>query len=152
MAKAAVADKEERKTIEQEEPQGVILAPPPDANSIAQIVKPVNPSEQIVTNRDISHLPEFTTQEVASIFFQRSAGWLRWIDRRGLLYKDATGRTVEVKRLGDPINGMKRYTLADIETIARILHQNDVISPSRMIIALQLVHLIALGYNAIPVE
>ena len=35
---------------------------------------------------------------------------------------------------------------------ARILHQNGVISASRLTIALQIIHLIAIGYGVIPVE
>lgn len=144
--------KKERKKIEKEVPQDIQIRLPLDPNSVAAIVVPLNPMLPVVTEVDISNCPTFSTQEVASVFFQRSAAWFRWIDRRGLLDRDSLGRTVKVMRLNDPMNGMKRYTLADIEMTARILHQNGLISSSKLTIALQLVHLIAIGYGVIPVK
>jgi len=144
--------KKERKKIEKEIPQDIQIRLPLDPNSVAAIVVPLNPSLPVVTELDISNCPTFSTQEVASVFFQRSAAWFRWIDRRGLLDRDSLGRTVKVMRLNDPTNGMKRYSLADIEMTARILHQNGMISSSKLTITLQLVHLIAIGYGVIPVK
>jgi hypothetical protein len=141
-----------KKKVEREIPQDVQVRLPLDPNTVNKIVVPLNPSLPVVTDLDISNCPTFSTQEVASVFFQRSAAWFRWIDRRGLLDRDALGREVKVMRLNDPDNGMKRYTLADIEMTARILHQNGVISASRLTIALQIIHLIAIGYGVIPVE
>ncbi len=141
-----------KKKAEREIPQDVQVRLPLDPNTVNKIVVPLNPSLPVVTDLDISNCPTFSTQEVASVFFQRSAAWFRWIDRRGLLDRDALGREVKVMRLNDPDNGMKRYTLADIEMTARILHQNGVISASSLTIALQIIHLIAIGYGVIPVE
>ena len=144
--------KKEKKKVEKEIPQDVQIRLPLDPNSVAAIVVPLNPTLPVVTELNISNCPTFSTQEVSSIFFQRSAAWIRWIDRRGLLDRDALGRTVKVMRLNDPNNGMKRYTLADIETTARILHQNGIISSSKLTICLQIIHLIAIGYGVIPVK
>lgn len=151
-AKAPKAKAEKPKKIEREDPQEVFIPTPLDGNSVAAIVVPLNPSLPVVEGLDISNCPTFSTQEVASMFFQRSAAWIRWIDRRGLLHRDALGREVKVMRLNDPTNGMKRYTLADIEMTARILHQNGVIPATKLTIALQIIHLIAIGYGVIPVK
>jgi hypothetical protein len=143
-------------TVEKEEPQSVaVLTPPSEANSIISLIRPLDPSLPVVEHLDLSEwdqLPVFSTQQVAQIFFQRSAAWIRWVDRRGLLYHDSTGRKVTVTRLGDPDNGMKRYSLSDVETTARILHQNRQISTSRLQIALQIIHLIAVGYGVVQAE
>ena len=110
-----------KKKAEREIPQDVQVRLPLDPNTVNKIVVPLNPSLPVVTDLDISNCPTFSTQEVASVFFQRSAAWFRWIDRRGLLDRDALGREVKVMRLNDPDNGMKRYTLADIEMTKKIV-------------------------------
>ena len=136
-----------------DDPEAWVTNPPmlkPD--EILKLAVPLDPAEFVVIGLDVSKAPEFGTQELGTIFFQRSAAWIRWVDRRGQLDKDNLGRTVTPTRLINPKNGIKRYTLADVEMTARILHQNGVIASDRLQIALQIIFLLAVGYGVITVE
>lgn len=141
---------EQKRSIKKEEPQPVVLIPPFHPNAVSRVVRAVNPNEPILEGVDVSLGPTFSTKELGVFFFQRSGSWIRWLDRRGLLNRDALGREVHPQRDGNETNGRRQYTLADVEMTARILHQNAIIPATRLQITLQLVHLVALGYGLIP--
>lgn len=144
-------------------PHAIQVRPVASSNAVSRLVRVLDPSVPLLvdnTGEMLPHLdlvayertPKFGVKEASEIFFQRTSSWWRWMDREGHLDHDDTGRRVSVMRLGDKVNGIKRYSLADIELTARILHQNGKISVTRMALALQIVHLIAVGYGVIPAD
>mgnify|MGYP000902555006 CR=1 FL=1 len=93
--------------------------------------------------------PTFSTKTIATVFFQRSDHWLRWVESKGRTIDPSTKKKFDVER---DSNNNRLYHLPDIERLAKILHANGAISYTRMMIALRLVWLIGVGYEAVSVD
>lgn len=97
--------------------------------------------------------PNFAVQEAAKAFFARGADWLRWRYRSATGYPNGffvlDGVQLEPKRNK---NGIRYYTLADIERMAYALAQNKAIDGRTLATVLEIVLHVARNYGVFDAD
>lgn len=107
-------------------------------------------SRFVTADLDTSREPHYTISELAKFFFNRTATWVRWRERKGYFILDAVGpngsKEYEVgpgsKQYGlnRTVEGARFYTLEDVEGIAHALAQKDAITGTQLYLAILAVH------------
>lgn len=114
----------------------------------------IDPSKSMFERTDWSKMheknnPAYSTKAVATVFFQRSDHWIRWLEQNGRTFDPSTNERFDVER---DSNNNRRYRLPDIERLAKLLHSNGSISFTRLMITLRIVWLVGVGYEAVSID
>lgn len=89
----------------------------------------------ILDGIDTSSEPTFSVSEVGKFFFARSSHWVRLLERDGFF--EFRGEAVGNRRTSQ---GVRVYSLSDVEKMARALAEHDRIDGLQLRHALQLVY------------
>ena len=112
--------------------------------------RPIDPGRSMFENSpEDRKSPSFSTKAVATIFFQRTDHWLRWLEQNGRTIDPKTKARFDVER---DANNNRRYRLADIESLVKILYANRAISYTRMMVTLRILWLVGIGYEVVSVD
>lgn len=112
--------------------------------AIVMEVAGIDPDRPIFENVDTTDGPRYSTNEVAKLFFARSAHWMRWREQRGHFVLDGTPVTPERKS-----SNVRAYTLADIELLAHALASHQAINGRQLALTLTVLRLQGEMYDLI---